>query len=117
MIRLKCRSVISRAEAAQRNAILPSRQRHTRRVRNRTPLYGLSIRLVVTRQRDRLEGTPREETVNISPRPSRKLAAALGYSLSNHCACFSSLAIPALAGSRKAARITTFTCSLNSLGR
>src|SRR5215831_20898157 len=98
MIRLKCCSVISRAEAAQRNTILPSRQRHTRRVRNRTPLYGLSIRLVVTRQRDRREGKPGEETVNISFRPSRRLAAALGYSLSSHCACFSNLAIPSLAG-------------------
>ena len=69
--------------------ILPSSQRRTRRVRNRTPLYELSIRLVVTRQRDRLGVKPRDETVNIPSRPSRKLAALLGYSPSSHCACFS----------------------------
>src|SRR5208282_25705 len=117
MIRRKCCSVISKAEAAQRRTIFPSRQRHTRRVRNRTPLWGLSIRLVVTRQRERLGDKPREETVNISAKPSRKLVAALGYSPSSHWACFSSLAIPSFVGSRKDARITALTWSFNSSDR
>ncbi len=68
---------MSSAEAAQRSTIVPSRQRQTRRVRNRTPLCGLSITFVETRQRERAGDKPRRLTVNRSVKPSRKLAAAL----------------------------------------
>src|SRR5947199_5940842 len=71
---------MSSAAAAQRSTILPSRQRQIFRVRRRTPLCGLSITLVETRQRERLGDKPKRFTVNISAKPSRKLAAALGYS-------------------------------------
>src|SRR6516164_3480019 len=87
MILRKCCSVIRSAAAAQRNTIFPSRQRHTRRVLNRTPLFGLSITLVETRQRERRGDKP---SSNISSKPSRRLGAALGYSRSSHSACFSS---------------------------
>src|SRR5713226_9200793 len=40
MVLRKLCSVMSRAAAAQRSTILPSRQRQTRRVRNRTPPWG-----------------------------------------------------------------------------
>ncbi len=89
------------AAAAQRRTIFPSRQRQTFRVRKRTPLCGLSITLVETRQRARLGDKPKRFTVNISPNPSRKLAAALGYSRSSHSACFSIRAIPSGEGRRK----------------
>jgi len=75
-----------KAAAAQRSTILPSRQRQIFRVRRRTPLCGLSITLVETRQRERLGDKPKRFTVNISTKPSRKLAAALGYSRANHYA-------------------------------
>jgi len=66
---------MSRAGAAQRRTIFPSRQRQTRRGRSRTPLCGLSITLVETKQRAKLGDKPKRLTVNISVRPSRKLAA------------------------------------------
>ena len=80
---------MSRAAAAQRNTIFPSRQRQTRRVRNRMPLCGLSMTLVATKQLARLRDKLKGLTVNISGKPSRKLAAALGYSRSSQWACFS----------------------------
>src|SRR5207247_3597671 len=80
---------MSSAAAAQRSTILPFRQRQIFRVLRRTPLCGLSITLVETRQRERLGDKPKRFTVNISTKPSRKLAAALGYSRSSHSACFS----------------------------
>src|SRR5437868_14651928 len=57
---------MSSAAAAQRSTILPSRQRQTFRVLRRTPLCGLSITLVETRQRERLGDNPKRFTVNIS---------------------------------------------------
>jgi hypothetical protein len=48
-MRRKCFSVSSQAEAAQRSTIAESRQRVTLCVRRRTPLWGLSMRLVVAR--------------------------------------------------------------------
>jgi hypothetical protein len=52
-------------------------------------LCGLSMMLVEPKQRAKLDDNPKPFTVNISSKPSRKLAAALGYSCSSHCACFS----------------------------
>src|SRR5436309_506624 len=117
MMRRKFDSVMRRAAAAHLNTILPSRHRHTRRVRRLTPLCGLSITLVEHKQRAKRGDSSRRFTVNISAKPSRKLAAALGYSCSSHCACFSSLAIPSFAGSRKPARMAAFTWSFNSSGK
>ena len=54
MIFRKFRSVISSAAAAQRKTILQSRQRQILRVRSRTPLCGLSIKLVDTKQQDKV---------------------------------------------------------------
>src|SRR5205809_692997 len=84
MILRKFCSVMSSAAAAQRSTILPSRQRQIFRVRRRTPLCGLSITLVETRQRERLGDNPKRFTVNISAKPSRKLADALGYSRNSY---------------------------------
>src|SRR5439155_4638103 len=99
------------------NTILPSRHRHTRRVRRLTPLCGLSITLVEHKQRAKRGDSSRRFTVNISAKPSRKLAAALGSPCSSHCACFSSLAIPSFAGSRKADRTADFTWSFSFSGK
>src|SRR6266536_4443093 len=57
---------MSNAAAAQHSTILPSRQRQIFRVRRRTPLCGLSITLVETRQRERVGDRPKRFTVNIS---------------------------------------------------
>src|SRR5436853_577860 len=108
---------MSSAAAAQRSTILPSRQRQTFRVRRRTPLCGLSMTLVETRQRERLGDKPKRFTVNISAKPSRKLAAALGYSRSSHSACFSIRTMPSLGGSRKAARRDGFHLLFQLLGQ
>jgi hypothetical protein len=48
-----------------------------RRVRCRTPLCGLSMMLVETRQRERAGDKPKRLTVNISAKPSRKVEAYL----------------------------------------
>jgi hypothetical protein len=48
-MRRKCFSVSSQAEATQRSTMAESRQRLTLWVRRRTPLWGLSMRLVVAR--------------------------------------------------------------------
>src|ERR1700686_3630406 len=48
-MRRKCFSVSSQAEATQRSTMEESRQRLTLWVRRRTPLWGLSMRLVVAR--------------------------------------------------------------------
>jgi hypothetical protein len=58
MIRRKFDSVMRKAAAAHLSTIFPSRQRQTRRVRNRTLLCGLSIRLVEPRQRAKLGDSP-----------------------------------------------------------
>src|SRR5215472_18690263 len=76
------------------------------RVLRRTPPFGLSIRLVEAKQRCSEGGTSRRLIVKHSSIPSRRLAAASGCSRSNHWASFSSFAIPALASSFQAARIS-----------
>ena len=66
----------------------------------------------------RSEGeSPSRLMMNSSSSPSRRLAAASGYSRSSHPACCLSFAIPYSAPSRKAARIALATWGLNSLGR
>lgn len=57
MILRKFFSVASSAEAIQRFTMPLSRQRQTRRVRKRTPAWGLSMILVVARQRCSEGGT------------------------------------------------------------
>jgi hypothetical protein len=51
MVRRKFFSVARNDAAAQRATMAVSRQRHTRRVRMRTPDCGLSIKFVVAKQR------------------------------------------------------------------
>src|SRR5437868_12350567 len=58
---------MSSAAAAQRSTILPFRQRQIFRVLRRTPLCGLSITLVETRQRERLGDRPKRFTVTSPP--------------------------------------------------
>ena len=103
-------------EATQRWTMAASRQRHTRRVRNLTPACGLSMRLVVARQRCSEAGSPSRLMVKHSSRPSRKLAAAAGQSRSNHWANFSSLALPVFGSNRQAARIAARTWSRSGSG-
>lgn len=71
-------SVARKAAATQRSPILPSRQRLTRLVLKRTPAWGLSMILVVPRQRRRAGDNSRRLMVKVSSRLSRRLAAAPG---------------------------------------
>lgn len=77
MIRRNDFSVLNHAVATQRNTIESSRQRLTRPVRWCTPECGDSMTLVVYRQRRSVAGKPKRFTVNVSAKPSRRLAAAL----------------------------------------
>ena len=81
MMRRNDFSVVNQAVATQRNTIAPHRQRLTRPVRWRTPECGDSMTLVMHRQRRSVAGKPKRFAVNVSAKPSRKLAAADGCSL------------------------------------
>jgi hypothetical protein len=85
---LKFFSADKNAEAVQRRTIFLFFQRLTLPVLRRTPPFGLSMVLVVARQRIKVGGKPKWFKVNISSMPSNKLSAALGYSFSSHCASF-----------------------------
>src|SRR5438477_9271613 len=100
MIFRKFFSVASSADAIQRFTMPLSRQRQTLRVRIRTPAWGLSMTLVVAKQRCSEAGTSSRLMVKHSSSPSIKLAAAEGYSRSNHSASFLSRATPPLVSSR-----------------
>jgi hypothetical protein len=89
MMRRKFFSVARNEAAAQRWTMAASRQRHTRRVRMRTPDCGLSIKLVVARQRCSDRGMPKRLMVKHSSNPSRKLFAAAGHSRSGTGAFYS----------------------------
>ena len=78
MIFRKFFSVANKAEAIQRFTMPVSRQRQTRRVRMRTPEWGLSITLVVAKQRCSEGGTSSRLMVKHSSSPSLRLAAAEG---------------------------------------
>src|ERR1017187_10721410 len=86
MILRKFFSVLKKAEAIHRLTIEQFCQFVTRRVRMRIPACGLSMMLVVARQRCNLGGTPSRLMVKHSSSPSRRLAAAEGYSVSSHSA-------------------------------
>ena len=88
MMLLKRFSVLRNAEAIQRNTILPFCQWVTRRVWMRTPACGLSMMLVVARQRCSAGGMSSRLMVKHSSRPSSRLAAADGYFWSSHAASF-----------------------------
>ena len=103
MMRRKAFSASRKDAAAHRKTIAPFFHRLTLLVRTRTPLCGDSMMSVVVRHRRKLGGSPIRYTVNISSSPSRKLAAAEGYSFSNQRACCSSRAIPWSASSLSAA--------------
>ena len=94
MMRRKFFSVARKEAAAQRWTIAASRQRHTRRVRRRTPDCGLSIKLVVARQRCNDGGMPKRLMVKHSSNPSRKLLAAAGDSCSSQSASLRNRAVP-----------------------
>ena len=78
MIFRKFFSVASRADAIQRFTMPLSRQRQTLRVRIRTPAWGLSMTLVVAKQRCNEAGISSRLIVKHSSGPSIKLAAAEG---------------------------------------
>ena len=78
-MRRKLPSTARKAEATQRRTILPFFQQLTRRVLIRTPEYGLSMMLVLARHRHNEAGSSRRLIVNVSSRPSSKLAAAPGW--------------------------------------
>jgi len=67
--------------------------------------------LVVARQRCRETGTSSRLMVQHSSNPSKRLAAAEGYSRSSHSASFFRRATPPLASNRHAARMADFTWS------
>jgi hypothetical protein len=69
MMRRKFFSAARNDAAAQRSTMAASRQRQTRRVRMRTPDCGLSITLVVARQRCSDEGIPKRLIVKHSSSP------------------------------------------------
>jgi len=62
--------------AADQRAGMPGRQRQTRRVRVRTPEWGLSTRLLVARQRCSERGTSKRLMVKHSSSPSSRDRAA-----------------------------------------
>src|ERR1043166_8555549 len=97
-------------DAAQRKAIEPSCQCVTRRVLLRDPENDDSMTFVEHNPRLKSAGNPRRLTVNISAKPSRKLAAAEGWSFSKACASFSKRASPSEAGNRQAAFMTCRIC-------
>src|SRR4030042_3794209 len=99
MIFLNLFSAASSELAAHLKAIPPSCQLVTRLVMRRAPEYGFSMMLVEERQRQSHLLTPNLLTVKVSANPSRKLAAALGHSLSSHWASFSSFCMPSFASS------------------
>jgi len=74
----------------------------TRRVRLRVPEKVGSMTLVEQSPRHKVGGNPRRLTVNISAKPSRRLAAAEGYSPASRCASCSSRACLSRAGLRPA---------------
>ena len=78
MIRLNRFSVLMKAEAIQRKTILPFCQWVTRRVWIRTPACGLSMMLVVARQRCNAGGMSSRLIVKHSSSPSIRLDAADG---------------------------------------
>src|SRR5947209_6072750 len=71
-------SVATKLAAAQRKAIEPSCQCVTRRVLLRAPENDDSMTFVEHKPRLKSAGNPRRLTVNISAKPSRRLAAAEG---------------------------------------
>ena len=107
MILRKFFSVSRNAPATQRNTIPGSRRRQTFPVRFLTPDCGDSMIFVVAKQRCRLGGTSARLIVNVSFNPSRKLAAACGWSRSILSAGFLIRPSPSSAsGDRQAARIS-----------
>jgi hypothetical protein len=74
--RVEALSVRRKAEAIQRKTMLPFGQGVTRRPWMRTPVCGLSMMLVVARQRPSEGGTSRRLMVKHSSRPSTGLEAA-----------------------------------------
>jgi hypothetical protein len=109
MMRRKLFSVARNELATQRCTILPSFQRLTRFVRILTPACGLSITLVVARQRCRDVGTSSRLMVKHYSSPSSRLAAAAGHSRSSHSESFRILAIPSLCPNFQAAFISALT--------
>ena len=92
-----------------RKAIAPFFQLVTLRVFCLTPEWVLSIRLVEPRHFLSRGGRPSRLIVNISLRPSRRLAEAEGWSRSSHRASCSSFCSPCFASSFIAARNAAFT--------
>src|ERR1019366_8697429 len=76
MILRKFFSVLRKAEAIQRLTIEPFCQFVMRQVRMRTPACGLSMMLVVARQRCNEGGTPSRLMVKHSSSPSSRLVGA-----------------------------------------
>ena len=111
MILRKLFSASSSEAATQRWTMSASRQRVTRSVRRRTPALGLSMMLVVAKQRHSDGGTPKRLMVKHSSAPSRNAAAAAGQSRSYHSAGLASFAKPCLASSFQAARTVALACS------
>ena len=86
MTRRNCLPASTMPAAHQRSAICPSRQRLTLRAWVRQMLIMLSMAFVDRNVRARVGGTPRRSTVNVSSRPSRRLAAAPGWVRSSSAA-------------------------------
>ena len=102
MILRKFFSVLRKAEAIQRRAIAPFCQFVTRRVRMRTPACGLSMILVVARQRCSEGGKPNRLIVKHSSSPSSRLAAACGLGVLHQKMAPSFLRLSAFAFGQKA---------------
>ena len=116
-MRRKRFSVSRNVTAAHRTAIaLVPPATHPIRVCWRTPACDEPMMLVVVRQRRSAFGRPKRLTVNISERPSRRLAAADGHSGSSHDAYRSSFRMPSSASSLHA-RSVARACSRYSFGR
>ncbi len=114
--RLKRFSVLRKTAAIQRKTLLPLCQGVTLRVRMRTPARGVSMMLVVARQRCSAGGMLSRLTVKRSSRPSSRLAAACGYFCSSNAASFLMRAMSLSVSSFQAARSTLLTPGLSSLG-
>lgn len=116
MIRRNFFSAARNDVAVQRRTISPLRHLVTRPVGFCIVPNGLSMMFVVARQRTSEDDTPKAFMVKRSSIPSRRLAAAPGYSFSSHRAWVSIFTRPALASRRNAALITETTWSQSSSG-
>ncbi len=115
-VRLKRFSALRTAAAIQRKTLLPFFQGVTLRVRMRTPARGVSMMLVVARQRCNADEISSRLTVKRSSRPSSRLAAACGYFCSSHAASFLMRAMPLSVSSFQAARSRLLSRGLSFLG-